>query len=323
WSNYMVTATIRCVGTNSVGILFRFRDPLNHYRLEVDGARNRRQLVKVVDGAQQVLASEEGAFPDDAQFDLRIAAANDQISCRLGSIPLFGGVTADGALGSGTFGLYTWNGGQASFERIVVAPAGRTPSVVVTAPQDGAIVPAFADLLLSAEASNIDGGVSRIEFLNGEAVIGAAAAAPYQVIWTSVPAGTYAIRARAVTIWNQFGVSEPIAVRVANRVQTHQPGSLRPEFLGIRQLSNGTFGIVLVGNEGETITVERSFDLRLWQTVTDVTVSGGFAQADETLPAGRKQVFYRARTATAGTGTQLPPIREPSEPRLPPGHQEP
>ena len=71
------------------------------------------------------------------------------------------------------------------------------PTVAVTAPAWGAAVPA-GDLTITADASDADGSVARVEFYAGATYLGADTTAPYGFTWTAAAAGCYEIVARVV-----------------------------------------------------------------------------------------------------------------------------
>ena len=83
----------------------------------------------------------------------------------------------------------------------------RPPVVRMDSPVDGAKFGAPADLTLSATASDPDDGdpdasspgngkLLRVDFYNGDLLVGSAAAAPYTFVWRAVPAGKYSIKAK-------------------------------------------------------------------------------------------------------------------------------
>ena len=81
---------------------------------------------------------------------------------------------------------------------ITVNPAGNTPPIVsLTAPADGATYTAPASVVLNASASDPGGSVAKVEFLADGTVISTDLTSPYSFTWTNVPAGTYALTARA------------------------------------------------------------------------------------------------------------------------------
>jgi regulation of enolase protein 1 (concanavalin A-like superfamily) len=81
---------------------------------------------------------------------------------------------------------------------VTVNPAANTPpSVSITSPANGASYTAPASITIAANASDSNGTVSQVAFYQGSALLGTDASSPYSFAWTNVPAGTYALTARA------------------------------------------------------------------------------------------------------------------------------
>jgi Putative Ig domain/Chitobiase/beta-hexosaminidase C-terminal domain/Bacterial Ig domain/Glucodextranase, domain B/Bacterial Ig-like domain (group 2) len=77
-----------------------------------------------------------------------------------------------------------------------------TMSVAMTNPFPGTTFTGPVDLTLAATASGTNTTATQVEFFAGETSLGIDTTAPYQISWTSVPAGTYSLRAVAT---NNFG----------------------------------------------------------------------------------------------------------------------
>jgi len=71
------------------------------------------------------------------------------------------------------------------------------PSVSLTAPANNTSYTAPASIILSANASDADGAVSKVDFYNGNSLIFTDATAPYSFTWTSLSPGTYTISVKA------------------------------------------------------------------------------------------------------------------------------
>ena len=81
------------------------------------------------------------------------------------------------------------------------------PTVVLTSPVTGTSVLAPASVVVSADASDGDGSVSRVDFYAGATLIGSDSTAPYSVTWSNVGAGSYALTAVAVdNAWGEHDV---------------------------------------------------------------------------------------------------------------------
>jgi hypothetical protein len=96
---------------------------------------------------------------------------------------------------------YSAGGESASSNEVdglaVADPSNQPPSVTLTAPANGTTYVAPATITLTANASDPDGSVARVDFYQGGTVVGTDAAAPYSATWSNVPAGTYSLTAVA------------------------------------------------------------------------------------------------------------------------------
>ena len=70
---------------------------------------------------------------------------------------------------------------------------------------------------MTANASDPEGQLTRVEFLNGTTVLGTDTAAPYTFTWSSVPAGSYSLRAVAYDAAGASATSAAITVRSLRR----------------------------------------------------------------------------------------------------------
>jgi MYXO-CTERM domain-containing protein len=184
------------------------------------------------------------ALPLDAltnTFTISGPVIHDQI------IPIINQVAADQALP--TIDLNTPTTGQTSyFTADGVHPndggytvvAGlmrdglmRVPTVSLTSPAEGAMLPA-GDVALTADAS---GGptvpISFVEFFVGPDSVGGSALPPYTIYWHGAQAGTYALTAVATDDTGATATSDPVNVTV-------------------KMTGSGGCGCVVVGGGGAT-----------------------------------------------------------------------
>lgn len=71
------------------------------------------------------------------------------------------------------------------------------PTVSLTSPTNASNFTSLANINLTANASDLNGLVSKVEFYKGTSLIGSDLTAPYSFSWLNVPAGTYVITAKA------------------------------------------------------------------------------------------------------------------------------
>ncbi|WP_202702317.1 Ig-like domain-containing protein [Flavobacterium sp. UGB4466] len=71
------------------------------------------------------------------------------------------------------------------------------PTVSITSPADNAIYNAPASFDISATANDTDGKIDKVEFYNGNTLLGTVNASPYTFKWNTVAAGKYTLTAKA------------------------------------------------------------------------------------------------------------------------------
>ncbi|PYS42554.1 MAG: hypothetical protein DMG14_03675 [Acidobacteria bacterium] len=88
------------------------------------------------------------------------------------------------------------------------------PVVSLTSPANGSTFTAPASITVSASASDPDGIVTKVEFFQGSTLIGTDTAAPYSVVWSGVPVGSYTLTARATDNAAASGTSAAVAITI-------------------------------------------------------------------------------------------------------------
>ena len=100
---------------------------------------------------------------------------------------------------------------------VTPAAANVPPTVSITSPVAGTSVVAPASVVVSADASDGDGSVSRVDFYAGTTLIGSDNTAPYSVTWSNVGAGSYALTAVAVDNAGASTTSGAVSLTVTRR----------------------------------------------------------------------------------------------------------
>ncbi|NUR72427.1 MAG: cellulase family glycosylhydrolase [Hamadaea sp.] len=99
----------------------------------------------------------------------------------------------------------------------------QSPTVSLTSPTAGQTFTAPATVNFAATASDADGSVARVDFLNGSTVVGSDTTSPYAYTWTGVAAGTYSVSARAVDNLGATKTTTPISITVTGTSGTAAP----------------------------------------------------------------------------------------------------
>ncbi|MFA0964304.1 Ig-like domain-containing protein [Roseivirga sp. BDSF3-8] len=87
------------------------------------------------------------------------------------------------------------------------------PEVSLSSPADGSQVYLGESFTLSADASDADGSVVRVDFYAGNEIIGSATSAPYSLSWSPAMTGNYVLRAVATD--NEGATAESVQVQVS------------------------------------------------------------------------------------------------------------
>lgn len=104
------------------------------------------------------------------------------------------------------------------------------PAVSLTNPANNAQFTAPANINVVASASDADGTVSKVEFFNGSTKLGESSTAPYQFTWTNVPAGTYALTAKATDNKGSLTTSATATIQINS--STTPPANSDADLIG-------------------------------------------------------------------------------------------
>lgn len=88
------------------------------------------------------------------------------------------------------------------------------PNVSITSPVEAESFTAPASITISATATDADGSVSKVDFFNGQTLIGSSLSSPYTFIWTDVAAGSYTLTAKATDNSGLTSSSIPVNLTV-------------------------------------------------------------------------------------------------------------
>lgn len=94
-------------------------------------------------------------------------------------------------------------------------PNNQPPSVALTSPANNANFTVGTPITLTANASDTDGSVSRVEFFQGTTKIGEDLSSPYSLVWNPVTPGTYSITAKATDNVNATATSSAISITIS------------------------------------------------------------------------------------------------------------
>jgi hypothetical protein len=145
-------------------------------------------------------------------------------------------------------GLYTLTAkavdshGRSRFSSPVEIAVNDAPVVTLTTPTNGSIYPVpLTNITVSATATDPGGSIVQVEFFSGTNSLGVDSDSPYSVVWSSVPAGTYHVWARATDNEGARAASDSAVITV---LPTNAPPFV---FAGSNQIIRLPFNAVLQG----------------------------------------------------------------------------
>jgi len=97
----------------------------------------------------------------------------------------------------------------------VIPEATLPPTTTITAPAEGTNFLLGDPITISADASDLNGCITKVEFYHGTTLLGSDTTAPYSVIWSNAELGEYTITAKATNCDQLSGVSNPVHIVVA------------------------------------------------------------------------------------------------------------
>lgn len=104
--------------------------------------------------------------------------------------------------------------GARSVSAPVAVSVNGAPSASIAEPPHGAVFLAPATLTVSASAADADGGIAKVDFYAGTALIGTATAMPFTIQWPNVASGIYSLTAIATDVHGASTTSPAVSIKV-------------------------------------------------------------------------------------------------------------
>ena len=149
------------------------------------------------------------------------------------------------------------DGNEAISSPIFISGIAQPPQITLTNPANGAVFNAGTDIILTADASDIDGTITKVEFYRNGDLLGQDNLPPYSFVWTTVPAGSHILTAKAYDNTGLATTSEGVTVITETPVL-----SVTPENRNVTS-SAGNTTFDLISNAEWTTTSNQA-----WCTVT-------------------------------------------------------
>ncbi len=269
--------------------------------LDNDGgvATSAQVAVEVVAQAQPATLADPAALPGATNFQefkftvTGIAGASYEVEA--GATLTNWTLVSSGVAPSDSFPLtFPKSSANYLFYRVKVggepSPTNKPPVVSISSPTNGASFAAPAKITITANASDPDGSVTRVEFYTGTNLVGTATTSPYSVTTATLSSGSYSLTAKAIDDTGAGTVSAPIVVQVTG--STVPPSLKNPTLLPSREnFQQFRFSASIA--PGANYRVDSSSDLTHWSEAKSGTAAT--ATTDITFPRNSTgpALFYR------------------------------
>ena len=97
---------------------------------------------------------------------------------------------------------------------VTTGPDNIPPSVSITSPANGDSFAQMSNITITANATDSDGNITKVEFYQGTTKLGEDTSAPYSFTWNNVPTGNYVLTAKATDNTGDTTTSSPVSISV-------------------------------------------------------------------------------------------------------------
>jgi uncharacterized delta-60 repeat protein len=246
-------------------------------------------------------------FNAPASFDLTAAASDADGS--IARVSFFNGSTLLGestsapftihvpSLGAGTYQLTARaldNGGATTvsspIQISVVQGANQPPAISIQSPANNSKLSGPRNLVITVDASDPDGSVTKVEFFNGRVYLGQSTTPPFTFTLPNAAVGSYTLLARAT---DNSGAA---TMSAGSHVTLQTGGAGGPALLTSPTSSSGTFAFSVRTEANHSYVVEAATSLNTpnWTTVGSFSGTGGDVPVNRPLTQGMQ--YFRVRT---------------------------
>jgi len=190
---FSVEATfLSTINSDDVGIMFRYQDNDNYYKLSFNPRYGFTRLEKKVAGVFTTLAVDSQGYYEEETLNITIEIKDTFIQVFLDDDPLFS--VSDSEITSGTIALYCQR--KAKFDNVLVTENSPAPSAVISTPYAYSIATTDSDDVLdvSAYAINVPSG-GKVEFVLDDTTSIVDLSSPYTAQFNNVSQGEHKLDA--------------------------------------------------------------------------------------------------------------------------------
>jgi hypothetical protein len=177
------------------------------------------------------------------------------------------------------------------------------PSVSITSPASNASFATGSTISISANATDADGTVSKVEFYAGTTLLGQDTSSPFSFNWTNVAAGTYSLTAKATDNTGATLVSSPVSIKV-NAENNSPIVSLTNPLNNATFTAGSTVTLSATASDADGTIAKVEFYNGSVKLGEDIISPYSFSWAN--VPAGNYSLTARATDNANGVSTSAP-----------------
>ena len=192
FTNYKFNVQEKFLGNKlqfDIGVMFRYQDPNNYYRLSLNSRFGFARLEKKVNGIFSTLATNSRGYKDGELLNISVNLDGSKIQIYLNGDPLF--AVSDSSLSMGTVALYCAD--HAQFDNVVIQSPDAAPKVILSTPIAYS-VDTTDTVIASAVATNVPNG-GAIKFLLDGALSSTDNTPPYDALFQGLSKGNHTLEA--------------------------------------------------------------------------------------------------------------------------------
>ncbi|MCU0962847.1 MAG: FG-GAP-like repeat-containing protein [Pirellulaceae bacterium] len=131
WTNYELEADLHPTDNDGIGLIFRYTDDDNYYKLDMDSQRGFRKLFKMANGVETTLWSDAVSYTPGRWLNVKIRAVGNEIEVLIDDVQI-AKVSDASPLTRGTVAVYCWGQQEAQFDNVRVRElrsGGQLPAI--------------------------------------------------------------------------------------------------------------------------------------------------------------------------------------------------
>lgn len=129
WTDYIISLKMASEDDDAIGLMFRYIDDQNYYRISISRELGTAWCLRFVDGEYTLLAQKPFVYEQGHWYDVSLSVIGSHFQLFLDDERIL--AASDELLPNGAFALYTWKNSAAGFSDIEI----RSPDIRSSAPQ--------------------------------------------------------------------------------------------------------------------------------------------------------------------------------------------